>query len=261
VNDTLHQQLLSKNPSVTLTINAAVSGGPGFNVTLPYAAFDLTAEYPLVSNSSLYFPLQRVANDTQYTLGRTFLQEAYLIVDYERGNFSVHPCVWNANCASNIVAIEPPSSSVSPTATALPSLVPMPGSSGISGGAIAGIVIGVLFGVVAIAGCLWWFLVVVPRRKKQSEQNAPNAEASFPDPNVVELEGGTKPMQEVEGVSKVLQEAEGSAVPPDRKVGELDPGEHHPMYAEILARPPELGGSQIHGMPGSEVPEIPATSD
>jgi hypothetical protein len=29
-----------------------------------------------VSNQTRYFPLQRAANDTQYTLGRTFLQEA-----------------------------------------------------------------------------------------------------------------------------------------------------------------------------------------
>jgi len=43
---------------------------------LPYAAFDLVADYPLVIDSSRYFPLMRAANESQYTLGRTFLQEA-----------------------------------------------------------------------------------------------------------------------------------------------------------------------------------------
>lgn len=263
VNDTLHQQLLSKSPSVTLTINTAVTGGPGFNVTLPYAAFDLTAEYPLVSNSSRYFPLQRAANDTQYTLGRTFLQEAYLVVDYERSNFSLHPCVWNANAVSNVVAIEPPVSSVNPTATAtaLPSLVPVPASNSLSGGAIAGIVVGVLFGVVAAAGALWWFLVIVPRRKKQSEQRPPDTATFTGDPKVGELEGETKVMQDVEAGSKQLSEVAGSTVPPTTKLSEL-PGEHRPRHAELPARPPEMGGSQIHEMPGSlQVSEMPATSD
>lgn len=46
------------------------------NISLPYAAFDLIAEYPLMPNRTRYFPLVRATNDTQYTLGRAFLQEA-----------------------------------------------------------------------------------------------------------------------------------------------------------------------------------------
>ena len=77
VNDTLHSALQSQGASVNFNIgNAGTIPGQGINITLPYAAFDLTAEAPLLKNSSRYFPLIRAANDSQITLGRTFLQEA-----------------------------------------------------------------------------------------------------------------------------------------------------------------------------------------
>lgn len=75
VNDTLHTQLLSQPANVTFTITNATSQVM-VNITLPYEAFDLMAEYPLVQNAMRYFPLKRSRNDTQNTLGRTFLQEA-----------------------------------------------------------------------------------------------------------------------------------------------------------------------------------------
>ena len=76
VNDTLHQQLLSRNPSISFFLGNDISGGATVNVTLPYAAFDLQVSAPIVTSTQNYFPLRRAANDTQYTMGRTFLQEA-----------------------------------------------------------------------------------------------------------------------------------------------------------------------------------------
>jgi hypothetical protein len=76
VNDTLHTILMNRNSSVTFKIGNTTVGGQTIDITLPYASFDLQAGFPLVSNSSRYFPLARAANDSQYTLGRTFLQEA-----------------------------------------------------------------------------------------------------------------------------------------------------------------------------------------
>lgn len=76
VNDTHHNTLLNSNAEVTFRLSDVKSGGDTVAVTLPYAAFDLTAEYPLVDSSSRYFPLKRANSSTQYTLGRTFLQEA-----------------------------------------------------------------------------------------------------------------------------------------------------------------------------------------
>jgi hypothetical protein len=76
VNDTHNAALVSENPQVTFTLSDVETGGDTVAITLPYRAFNLTAGPPLVTNISGYFPLKRAANATQYTLGRTFLQEA-----------------------------------------------------------------------------------------------------------------------------------------------------------------------------------------
>ena len=88
VDDNVHGNLMAANPNITFQIANSTSGGATVDIILPYASFDLMLEYPLTPGSlsdslpgnlppSLrYFPLRRAANETQYTLGRTFLQEA-----------------------------------------------------------------------------------------------------------------------------------------------------------------------------------------
>ena len=76
VNDTLHRSLLSKNLNFTFTIGDAIAGGPTVQIALPYASFDLEGRDSSGANTTRYFPLQRAVNESQYTLGRTFLQEA-----------------------------------------------------------------------------------------------------------------------------------------------------------------------------------------
>ena len=77
VNDSLHRDLVIQNASVTFSIGALTAGADrATNISLPYAAFDLIAQYPLVENTTRCFPLMRATNESQYTLGRTFLQEA-----------------------------------------------------------------------------------------------------------------------------------------------------------------------------------------
>lgn len=77
VNDDLHQHLTERNPNFIFKLGNTLDGGPSVDIVLPYASFDLSASYPRVLNRTRYFPLKRAANNTQYTLGRTFLQEAY----------------------------------------------------------------------------------------------------------------------------------------------------------------------------------------
>jgi hypothetical protein len=76
VNNTLHTQLQSQNASVSFVLGNQVNGGATVTITLPYQAFDLQVGPPIVNTTQNYFPLRRAANSTQYTLGRTFLQES-----------------------------------------------------------------------------------------------------------------------------------------------------------------------------------------
>lgn len=75
VNDTLHESLQQQDASITFSL-ATPNGTDGVDIKLPYAAFDLKAVSPVLANESRFFPLVRATNDTEYTLGRAFLQEA-----------------------------------------------------------------------------------------------------------------------------------------------------------------------------------------
>lgn len=76
VNGDLHDALIAQNASITFVLGQLQTGGQTINITLPYDSFDLDATPPFVKKKSRYFPLRRAQNDNQYTLGRTFLQEA-----------------------------------------------------------------------------------------------------------------------------------------------------------------------------------------
>lgn len=162
VNATLHAALLERDANVTFTLAQGTSGGTITTITLPYSAFDLTASPPYqgLSNSSTYFPLRRAQNSTQYTLGRTFMQEAYVTVDYERAKFNVSQCTWVQNPSQTLVPIYPAAASensqysgAGPSATGSPSS----SSSSLSGGAIGGIVAGVLIGIIVLAAVSAWY--------------------------------------------------------------------------------------------------------
>lgn len=89
VNETLHSKLVADNTTITFTIGSSINGGgKTVQIEMPYGAFDLEARYTSI-NATRYFPLRQAQNETQYALGRAFLQQAYLIVDYDRNNFSV----------------------------------------------------------------------------------------------------------------------------------------------------------------------------
>ena len=161
VDNALHAQLQAQNASVTFTLGSTVSGGETINITLPYNSFDLTLTPPAfnLTSSSKYFPLRRADNDTQYTLGRTFLQEAYLAVDWERQNFSISECLFSENQQQSLLAIQSPSSKTS--------------SGGSSTGKTVGIAIGVVVGVLVIAaviGVLLW-------RRHRTKRDLENKEA------------------------------------------------------------------------------------
>lgn len=162
VNDTLHSNLLADNPIITFTIGSSVNGGETVDITLPYGAFDLEAREHLTQNrTSRYFPLRQAQNETQYALGRAFLQQAYLIVDYDRNNFSVSQAVFpDTGIAEHRISILDPFSTNKTANSA--SSTPSKGHDKVSTTAIAGIVIGVITAVLIAVAVIVFYL----RRRK-----------------------------------------------------------------------------------------------
>ncbi|TVY15280.1 Candidapepsin-8 [Lachnellula arida] len=165
VSDSQHQNLLTENANVTFTLS---NFQDKVNITLPYSAFDLIAQYPLVSNDTRYFPLKRANSSSQYTLGRTFLQEAYVITDYDRQNFSVSQCDWTANAQQNIKTILPPSKSVSNSSSNSTAPVEPQKSHALGAGAIAGVAIAAVLILLGAALLLTYCKVLKPRRAKKA---------------------------------------------------------------------------------------------
>lgn len=179
VNNTIHDKLTSLNPSITIKLVASLTDTSTnyTNIILPYSAFDLQASYPHYQNATNYFPIRRAANESQYTLGRTLLQEAYLTVDYERGNFSVNQAIFpDPLPAAKIVTILPPSNS-----TTTPNSTPS-SKSGLGTGAIAGIAAGgaILLIIVLVGAFLLYRKRYPSKRKKYELANTQIAEAGTP---------------------------------------------------------------------------------
>ncbi|KAI9670158.1 MAG: hypothetical protein M1817_004495 [Caeruleum heppii] len=171
VNDSLHDALLLQNPNFTFRLGNSIAGGETIDIVLPYASFDLNVSFPLVQNSTRYFPLKRAADDTQYTLGRTFLQEAYLTTDYERARFSISQCQFQDQFDDSIVVIE---GTGQPNATATTSRKTSPIGRRAIGGIVAGAAV-----VLLVIGVITFFLLA--RKGIFSRDRAPTTPSFYDD--------------------------------------------------------------------------------
>lgn len=136
LNDSVHGKLRTTNPLLTFRFGPLASHSA--SITVPYQAFDLQTTAPITQNGSNYFPLRCTDDDSQLVLGRAFLQEAYILADYEKGNFSISQADFSGKSA-NIVAIDHSNSGAS-----LHSLSNniSPAGSNLGPGALAGIGVG-----------------------------------------------------------------------------------------------------------------------
>ena len=76
VNDTLHEALIARKEGFRFTLGQGVQGGETVDIVVPYDAFDLEITILKTGQRARYFPLRRALNDSMYTIGRAFLQEA-----------------------------------------------------------------------------------------------------------------------------------------------------------------------------------------
>ncbi|KAK0382871.1 hypothetical protein NLU13_8787 [Sarocladium strictum] len=235
INDTHRNSLLDTDAEVTFRLSDDKSGGETVSIALPYAAFDLRAEVPLVENGSYYFPLKRADNESQYTLGRVFLQEAYLSADYERKTFNVSACTWNSGAESDIVMIKPIGSGSDSQSESGQS------GSGLSGGEVAGIVVGAVVGTVvilALGACL--FL----RHRRRSKERAYNVTNISPRPSVTMVGGPAH----VSGVPYSSADVSGWSPSTNSPPRPLD------LQASVTTgSTPELDGQQTQVIPGTEI--------
>lgn len=158
LTDAAHNALQSLNGSLEFRIGRDIHVDPAITINIPYKAFDLQASYPIFNTTTRYFPLRKTTNKTGYALGRVFLQEAYLVVDWERDQFELSQAVFsNPMPEPEIITIKP-NNNLTTTDT-------QNNSSKMSSGSVAGVVLGVLLLLAAIAGG-WWFW----RRKRRQEK-------------------------------------------------------------------------------------------
>ncbi|KAK5048907.1 hypothetical protein LTR84_005327 [Exophiala bonariae] len=164
----------------TFGINTSPDASDDLYLNLPFAAFDLQLSYPypnldanFTTPPTNYFPLRVATDRTQYKIGRAFLQETYLTVDYERNNFSLSQAVFTDFAVNNVnlVAINPPEDSIwqpAPGVSDEPSSS-MSSSSSLSTGAKAGIAVGIVIVVLLIALAIWYFCI---KKKRHNDDKA-----------------------------------------------------------------------------------------
>lgn len=176
VDEELHQSLMTRNPTLKFEIGQLETKGPTVDIELPYASLDLSYTADFGSTPVRYFPIMRAQNDSQLTLGRTFLQEAYLTTDYERANFSISQCRFEEPVGKKILPILSAkliaSTSSSPNQTYLDGKVPP--APPLNHKQIIGIVVGGLIGCIFFL-TLYVKLYLLPRRRKRMETSRTTA--------------------------------------------------------------------------------------
>ncbi|KAK0279021.1 hypothetical protein LTR35_008756 [Friedmanniomyces endolithicus] len=176
VNQTMHDQLKASSPSLTFAVGTL--GGNTVNIEFPWAAFDHNLTTPLSDPPYPYFPLRQAANESQYTLGRVFLQEAYIVANWDNATLTVGQATSQNGSVLPLLA----PAGTAPT-TPGPSTSPAPPTqhTGLATGTIAGIVI-VIVAILA-AGLGYW---VFRRRRRQPAAKADHdfgiVEAADPEP-------------------------------------------------------------------------------
>ncbi|RSL51449.1 hypothetical protein CEP54_011411 [Fusarium duplospermum] len=243
INDTHHNSLLKSDAEVSFRLSDVLHGGDTVTITLPYQAFALRAEYPLVEKSSYYFPLKLAADESQYTLGRAFLQEAYLTADYERRVFNVSQCTWDGGAKETIVTILSKDSQSGSNSDDKKNSDPSgdsfanKGQNPLSTGAIIGIVIGVV-AVIAAAIAIFIF-----RRRQQSAKRPQTKE--------------THTVTDSPGFDSGKAELHADAIPHTELLG--DTHHIHQLHSDSKEEVDQTRGpSPLYELVGSEVPKVPA---
>jgi hypothetical protein len=174
LNYTTHDSLRRRNATVIFSLQWAAEPANSslrkvHNFTLTYGgALDLTISEPM-GTLSPYFPLKRSNSTSEAILGRTFLQETHIAVDYERKVWNLSQAVMQPASPSKVVPILPNLENFHGESTPNQSPTQRQGLTGHSG-AIAGIVVGcvVFMWVCSIVSIALWRKESAKRKKTDS---------------------------------------------------------------------------------------------
>jgi hypothetical protein len=192
----------------------------------PYSAFDYTVGWPFYNDTVYYFPIRRAANSTQYVLGRTFLQQAHIIVDYGRRNFTIAPA-------------EFPDTTVEPLIVGISNGSP-DHKLALSVGAIVGIVVGGVAAFVLAGLAIFWFRRHWRGRPRQAKVSELDGKDSTIDPQYSKVPG----LHEADGEQVVeLPDPYGGTYNKQHQTAELD------VSAPVYEMEGDYANSGLQGSP------------
>jgi hypothetical protein len=226
INETLHTSLLSRNITVKFTVGDAANK---VTFDFPYSMFDLTIGPSLVKNKSWYFPLRRVQSLGQYSLGRVFMQRAYITADYDRHTFNISRAVYNNETDNRIFAISPPSAKEQKGVLGKDE---QPRKNILSSATIAGISIAISAFLIALGFFIFRYF---KRKSAEDSTTREHKSSSSPDigPGKAEMEGEGIPRVELNASENERKELESAVAPVELDNTEICASElpaYVPMY-------------------------------
>jgi hypothetical protein len=222
------------------------------NITLPARAFVDLLQYPFMDEAIEYgdpavpyFSLRRSGSNNTLVIGRSFLQESYLVTQYDLALFSIHQAKFpeNPEVDVNIQAIEQPENSPYPPPT-------LTRNRGLSKGQMAGVVVGAV-GIVAIIFFGFWYL-----RQKRTQRDAHSSDGIDLDKKsslspTPDIEPKVSPLARI--LTKIKRrplKGGKRGLPADQELNEV---ENHEIYEMPAPRPPvELNVEEDHGSMGDD---------
>lgn len=216
------------------------------NITLSSQAFAQTLKYPYHDEAiryrepaKAYFPIKPASGD-KFVLGRTFLQEAYLITKYDSTLFSVHQALFpEDHMDTDIVAVEQPPNSA----------YPPPGHSDEEGGKLSkrqmiGVIVGAILGSVTALSVFFFFCI---RRRKKARMTK-----MFPDEDAKDSASSICPETPKTPVARIF-----SKIIRRKRSKKADSAEH----SGTDGNPAEVGADATHEVYEMPVPPSPVELD
>jgi hypothetical protein len=157
ISPSMHTDYMEQNPMLEFELASLKTDNDTMTINMPYLSLALNLGFPHLSppgNKSLYFPMRCTNDSHQYVLGRAFLQEAYLIVNYERQKFTLSQVDWKKLSAKSAQVI-----AISSDKLEVPGYLTTnaPEDKKLSTSAISGIAVGIGIFLALVLVLLYWY--------------------------------------------------------------------------------------------------------